>query len=211
MNNIELLASNLLAPKELELAKHLAILLGDNQYDVQSLVQEIIPIYWEHSGNIDVTLSPDSIYRSLYYIHTFCNRLDFKEITRDYVKRICSHLEACLLYLTLTPPSSRYLDGTFGSLIAPLNRAGKLTDTLAGNLRKFNEAVNISSKHPHTYMPARKLNERTFSVLDAAYSLVIMRKLSKELFGILKSNGVLLPQDWPEFKDEWLTRYPKFI
>lgn len=61
-----------------------------------------------------------------------------------------------------------------------------------------------------TYAPTRWLDERTFSVIETVYAIVIMRKLSIQLFALLKTNGVLLPHGWPEFKDEWLSSFHEF-
>ena len=69
MTAIERLAVDLLDERELQLAERLRLLLDDDTYDAESLVAEIIPIYWERVGDIELTLSPDNIYRPLYYIH----------------------------------------------------------------------------------------------------------------------------------------------
>jgi ABC-type multidrug transport system ATPase subunit len=41
-------------------------------------------------------------------------------------------------------------------------------------------------------------------------AIVMMRKLSIQLFALLRANGVSLPQGWPEFKDEWLSWFREY-
>jgi hypothetical protein len=119
---------------------------------------------------------------------------------------ISNHLEGCLLFLTPSPPSIHKIPPKpFGGLICPLKESGILTQVLADQLWKFNQVVNVSSKHFNAYIPTIRLDERTFSIYETACALVIMRKLSIELFGILKTKGIISPQEWPNFKDEWLS------
>ncbi len=205
MTKIEDLASVLLDNQEKQLAQHLTLLLEDVSYDVQSLIEKIIPKYWEHAGDIDVTLHPDNIYRPLYYIHIWSSNRNFKSITRPYMAIISSHLEGCLWNLSAIPRTSRGPSKPFGRLIGPLKASGVLPSNLADSLWNFNDAVNIPSKHFGAYMPTRNLNERTFSVLETALALVMMRKLSIQLFSIMKAKGVILPQEWPVFASEWLS------
>jgi hypothetical protein len=94
----------------------------------------------------------------------------------------------------------------FGPLVYKLWKDGRITKELAGQLLKFNEVVNVPSKHQTVQdFLGLSLEERSFSVLDAALSFVMMRKLSMQLFAILKQNGVTLPGEWKEFKEEWLS------
>ena len=118
---------------------------------------------------------------------------------------ISNHLEGCLQNLMRSPREDRGFSKTFGPLVAQLKKAGVLSTELATQLWRFNEAVNVPSKHFGAYIPTRRLNERTFSVAETAYALVLMRKFSMQLFTLLKANGVALPHEWPEFKDEWLS------
>jgi hypothetical protein len=90
-------------------------------------------------------------------------------------------------------------------LVVELNNSGILPPDLAEHLQKFNKAVNVPAKHPSAYMPTKNLGERTFSVLETAYALVLMRKLSIQLFGILKTRGINLPEQWSPFNDKWLS------
>ena len=202
---IEQLATDLLDQGALQLAEHLALLLDDDRWDSGSLIADIIPIYWERVGERLRTLSPGNIYRPLYYVHTWGSLRDFKDTTRTFMTFISSHLEGCLLHLTSSPPEHRVPPRPFGRLVKPLKRASILSAELADQLWKFNEAVNVSSKHFDAYMPTRWLDERTFSVMEAAYAFLLMRRLSIELFTLLKANGVILPYGWPDFKNEWLS------
>jgi hypothetical protein len=206
MTTIEQLAVDLLDEREWQLANRLALILDDDMYDASSLVEEMIPIYWERVGDRKRTLLPDNIYRPLYYIHRWSGNRNFKDSTRAYMMVISGHLEGCLMYLTSCPPSQYGVPPRpFGRLISPLKVAGILSSKLADQLWKFNAAINVPSKHFDVYIPTHWLNERTFSVFEASCALVMMRKLSMQLFAILKANGVVLPYGWPEFKDEWLS------
>jgi hypothetical protein len=206
LTTIEQLAVDLLDEREWQLANRLALILDDDMYDASSLVEEMIPIYWERVGDRKHTLLPDNIYRPLYYIHRWSNNRNFRDNTRGYMMVISAHLEGCLIYLTSCPPSKYGVSPRpFGRLVGPLKRSGILSSELADQLWKFNAAINIPSKHFDAYIPTHWLNERTFSVFETSCALVMMRKLSMQLFAILKANGVVLPYGWPEFKDEWLS------
>jgi len=206
MAMIEQLAADLLDEREWQLANRLALILDDDAYDASSLVEEIIPIYWERVGDRKRTLLPDNIYRPLYYIHRWSNNRNFRDSTRGYMMFISAHLEGCLMYLASSPPSRRGVSPRpFGRLVDPLKRSGILSSELANHLWRFNAAINIPSKHFDAYIPTHWLDERTFSVFETSCAFVMMRKLSMQLFAILKVNGVALPYGWPEFKDEWLS------
>ena len=110
-----------------------------------------------------------------------------------------------MLYLTPSPPTHRTEQRPFGRLVKPLKNAGIISAELAGQLWEFNEVINVSSKHFGAYAPTRWLDQRTFSVKEAAFSFLLMRKLSMELFVLIETRGLILPQNWPDFKDEWLS------
>ena len=207
MTTISQLAIEVLEEHELELAERIAFLLDDDKWDAASLIESIIPVYWEHVGEWDQTLDPDNVFRPLYYIHGHAAvRSDnFRQSTRSYMLFISSHIEGCLQQFIPLPRSDRGISKTFGPLVARLNKAGILPADLAAQLWKFNEAINVPSKHFGAYAPTRRLRERTFSVMETAWALVIMRKLSMQLFELLKTRGRPLPKQWPAFKEEWLT------
>jgi len=205
MTAIEQLASDLLDVRETQLAARLAIVLDDNAYDAESLLSEILPIYWQRVGNIDETLSPDNIYRPLYYVHMWSSLRHFKEITRAYMEVISGHLEGCLKNLLPVPIMRRASGPPFGTVLTQLEHSGILQAGIVHQLRRFNRAVNVASKHFDAYMPTRDLGQRTFSVSESSSAVVLMRQISIKLFAILGSNGVSLPQGWPPFKDEWLS------
>lgn len=201
------LASETLDERELKLAEHLAMLLDDNTWDAASLIEEIIPVYWERVDDFDQTLDPDNVFRPLYYIHgkaTMSAEM-FRENTRAYMLFISGHIEGCLQQLMPFPRDDRKISKTFGPLVAQLKNKGALSGKLADKLWKFNEAINVPSKHFGAYMPTRRLKERTFSVIETALALVLMRKLSMQLFDLLDITGKPLPRKWPAFQEEWLT------
>jgi hypothetical protein len=207
MTAISELANEVLDKRELQLAERLAHLFDDDKWDAASLIESIIPVYWEHVDDLDRTLDPDSVFRPLYYIHIHAgtNSKAFRENTRSYMLSISGHIEGCLQQLMPLPTDDRKISKAFGPLVARLKKEEILPEDLAKLLWKFNEAINIPSKHFGAYIPTRRLKERTFSVIETAWALVIMRKLSMQLFDLLKTRGRTLPRQWPAFNEEWLT------
>ncbi len=203
--DIELLAHDLLDQRELQLAERLALLLDDDKFDSGSLIEDIIPIYWEQVDDRLRSLDPDAIYRPLYYIHLFGSLRDFRDSTRTYMTFLSGHLEGCLINLTPSPPRYRGTHRPFGGLVGQLQTSGVLSTELADQLWRFNAAFNVPSKHFSAYIRTRWLDERTFSVTETAYAFMLMRTLSIKLFVLLKANGVILPHDWPDFKNEWVS------
>ncbi len=208
MSAITDLANEMLDEKELKLADHLALLLADDRFDSGSFILTTIPMYWETVGDRSRSLEPDPIYRPLYYVHGYGGTRNFEEKTRVFIDNVSAHIEGCLLYLTPSPPRFRAPTRPFGGLVAQLKESGILSDELAGDLWKFNEVANVPSKHFGAYTPTPWLDERTFSIKEAAYAFVMMRKLAIQLFALLKTNGADLPHYWPEFKEDWLVLSP---
>jgi hypothetical protein len=207
MNTIEEFAWEFLDKKEIELAEYLSRLLEnpDCVY-VVVLVTEILPIFSEEHGGYSRTLDPDPIYRPLYYLQMYASIRHFKENTRGFLNMASAHLEGCLLWLTKTPPQFRGPPKPFGGLVHELLEERILSEVLADLLLKFNKLINIPSKHMTAfYRPHSRIDERTFSCLDAASAFIIMRKLSIELFKILTTRDVCLPHGWKEFDDDWLS------
>ena len=203
--NIELLADDLLDQREIQLAEHLATLLDDDKIDSGSLIEDIIPIYWEKVDDRLRSLDPDAIYRPLYYIYSYGSLPDFRSRTRTYITFVSNHLEGCLINLTLSPPRYRGTRRPFGGLVNQLQTSGILSAELASQLLRFNALFNVPSKHFNAYTPIHWLDERTFNVIETAYAFMLMRTLSIKLFVLLNANGITLPHDWPDFKNEWLS------
>lgn len=197
----------MLDEKEIKLSEHLSVLFADDKYDVGSVVAAVLPKYWEQVGENRRSLSPQPIFRSLYYVHSYADQIDFAGKTRIFLDFICGHLEGCLF--SLYANVSRYAQSklTFGKLIEVLYGMNILSDKLAGQLWAFNRTVNIPSKHLGALDMPVALEERTFSVLDAACAFVMMRKLSVLLFALLKEKGVL-QADWPSLDERWLDWSP---
>lgn len=210
MTRIKQLALDLLDEKELQLADHLHVLLGDDKWDAGPLIGEILPIYWERIGDRLRNCYPSNIYRPLNYIHVWSSTGDFANSTRAYMDVISNHIEGCLQNFLYPGDEHRGASKAFGPLIAELKKQGILSADLASSLWKFNEAVNVPSKHFGAYAPTRWLDERTFSAIETVYAIVIMRKLSIQLFALLKANGISLPHEWSDFKDEWLSSFPEY-
>lgn len=207
MTAISQLASEALDERELQLAERLAFLLDDDKWDAASLIESIIPVYWERVDEWDQTLDPDNVFRPLYYIHgkATVNSENFRENTRAYMLFISGHIEGCLQQLMPLPRDDRKISKTFGPLVARLKKEGVLPVNLAEQLWKFNEAINVPSKHFGAYIPTRRLRERTFSVIETTWALVLMRRLSMQLFDLLNTKDKSLPRQWPALKEEWLT------
>lgn len=207
MNAIEQFTEWFLDEKELQLARYLYKLLKDPDYFCSGeLVADILPTYSEKCGDYYRTLDPDPIYRPLYYLHMYAGCRHFEDTTRIFLINASSHLEGCLLWLTKTPPRFRGSSVPFGGLVYELHKAKILSEGLANQLLIFNSLFNVPAKHMTTYFrPHSRLDERTFSCLDASLGFLAMRKLSIELFSILQKKGINLPHYWKEFDDNWLS------
>jgi hypothetical protein len=202
LNDISVLAKELLDDKDIELAQRLDYLLSDNRRDAASLVEEIIPVYWKGAE----TLEPDPIYRPLYYIHMECDSRHFKQNTRHFIALLGAHLEGCLLWLFSNPPRFSSFPKPFGRLVVELTKARVLPNDLAVQLGRFNRVANVPAKHfGASPRQSRRLDERRFSMMDATLSFVIMRRLSIRLFEMIRNRGVSLPTGWKNFDEKWLT------
>jgi len=210
MSEIEQFALDILNQKELQLANHLYFLLSDDKWDAGPLVGEILPVYWEKVGDRAQNCHPVNIYRPLNYIHVWSDRGEFKDSTRAYMDVISGHIEGCLQNLLKLPTQGRAMSRAFGPAVAQLKKQKILPVELAEQLWRFNNVINVPAKHFGAYAPTNWLDERTFSGLETVCAIIIMRKLSMQLFALLKANGVHLSQEWPEFKDEWLSWIREF-
>lgn len=202
-SDIEILAQSRLDTRELKLAEKLSNLLADTNYDASAMVREIIPEY--SIGNS--TIEPDMIYRSLMYLEGYANSRNFARDTRIFILNACWHIEGCLVFLAGPPPDSRSPNGPFGRLLYLLKENGIIPQGLANDLKVFNEAVYIPAHHPNArFTPGSPIDRPTFSILEAALVLMVMRKLSIQLFTLLLGRGVELPNQWKEFDKEWLSK-----
>ena len=122
---------------------------------------------------------------------------------------ISGHIEGCLQNLArVTNPESNNV-GSVGPAVAQLKSQNILSLSLANSLWQFNKVINVRAKHFGIYAPTSRLDERTFSEMETVYAVVIMRNLSIPLFTLMKAKGVLLPEEWPQFKIGWLQWKPK--
>ena len=202
-SDIVLLAQELLDEQEWELARHLESLLTNNEMDASSLIEEIVPIYTTTCGTR--TLEPDPIYRPFMYLVDYADNRRFSNNTRIFILNACWHLEGCLKYLATPPPKFRSTSGPFGELLVELKNAEVLPLKLFGELMKFNKTVYVPAHHPSVlFTPNSEIGRPTFSVLEAALSFFMMRKLSIPLFDLLKDRGVRL-NCWKDFDKKWST------
>ena len=153
---------------------------------------------------------PGNIYRPLNYIRVWSSEGGFKDNIRAYIDVISNHIEGCLQNLLKLPTEGRAMERAFGPAVSHLRKKHVLSAELAAKLWRFNELINVPAKHFGAYAPTNWLDVRTFSEIETIYAIVIMRKLSMQLFALLKVTGIFLPHDWPEFKDEWLSSFPEF-
>jgi hypothetical protein len=202
----ERLAGTILSENERKLAKHLAALLGNRKYDTRPLIAEILPRDWE--SNRKHTLKPREVYRPFLYLRMRCN--DRPPETRYLIHLTGLHLEGCLKWLAQSTPEfpAKLLSQPFGGLVIQLRKQGTLHATLAKDLLEFNSIVNVPAKHIIATTISPELDKRTFSVLDVSLAFVMMRKLSMQLFDILRSRGVAVPQEWKTFNENWLSMKP---
>lgn len=207
MSDIEELAFDLLSKDELQLAATISML--DNAQNAGPLIEEILPIYWTKVNNVFENHQPANIYRPLYYIYKKSVEGDFKNDTRSCMDVISGHIEGCLQNLLELPTQSRTMSGAFGPAVAQLKSQNTLSPSLANSLWQFNKVINVRAKHFGIYAPTSRLDERTFSEMETVYAVVIMRNLSIPLFTLMKAKGVLLPEEWPQFKIGWLQWKPK--
>jgi hypothetical protein len=204
MSAIIKLAREMLDKQELGLAEHLAALLADDKYDAGNVVAAILPRYSEGQQ----TLRPDSVYRTLYYVDQYTGLRDFQGKTRTFLDMVSGHIEGCLFHLYVGALRRTNLQVPFGPMVQTLHDRGLLSDELASQLQAFNKVVNVPSKHFNAHFLPSTLDERTFTVAEAACAFVMMRKLSVPLFALLKKQGVELKGDWPPFDPKWLAWSP---
>jgi hypothetical protein len=198
-------ADSILDENERMLGQHLAELLGSTEDTGASLIAQILPIYCEKRGDTACVFEPRNVYKSLHYIDWHWK--DRPADTRYLMHMTGQHIESCLKCLAehapRTPSSLRY-QPLGKRLIEELEKAGALPSGLAEHLLTFSFVINVPAKHISAKRVNAELDKRTFSVLEAALAFVIMRKLSIQLFDILRENGVVLPQGWKDFNEDWL-------
>lgn len=203
---IEALAQELLSEEELALALKLSEVLEDSNYDAVGLLHKVLPKYWVRDGGSVRSLSPRSVYRPFYYVATYAESPHFEEHSRIFIDNVCGHIEGCLHWLVKATVGSERGGLPFGPLVKLLEEAQIVETELADQLMIFNRVVYIPAKH-HTVQDflGLSLDERSFSVQDASFALVLARKLSVQLFDLLRSHGEPIPADWKPFSSAWLT------
>lgn len=197
---IELLAKRMLSDRELKLAVHLASLQEKPDYRATYLIRQIIPVYHKNRQ----TLEPRAIYRLLYYVDSYSGGAHTRKLVRFFIHMMCLHIEECLeaLHERIFP---RPWHQPMGRLISDLNRRGIIPPELTAQLSDFNRVVFVPAKH-YVYREnlPRSIDKRVFGVLDGTLAFVMMRKLSIQLFEIMRAQGIILPEGWKDFDDGWL-------
>jgi len=212
-SEIATLAGGLLDQQELQVASALAAILSDDESIpdafVESLVDRILPAYWDIKDDRPPNVDPSPIFRPLYYLHGYSNLADFGKFTREFVEMASAHLEACMHWLTPSPPEEWSGGKEFHGLIGQLRDAGVLSPALASGLESFDRVAIAPSQHTGPGSPDLSQKDAGFSIEDAAVLLMITRKLSMQLFELLNSHGVTIEHRWPPLKPEPLARDPQ--
>lgn len=140
------------------------------------------------------TLSPDNVYRTLYYLD---EPNDFIRSPRHMIVLMGNHLEGLLEHLTDIHGSP------LGGLINALSKTRSIS--LTSPLLEFNK-IYVCAKHPSAdpFLETR-LDRRTFSACEAIFCLIVMRHLSIKLFDLLRENGKALVEEWKQLDPEWLS------
>ena len=191
------LADSLLTEKELALAERLNYLIETGKMrQAWTLLEQVLPKFWKEEGGVFRTLSPDGVYRTLYYLD---EPYDFVKVPRHMIVLMGDHLQGVLDHLT-----DRRYGLPLGRLVNTLRKVKQLPRDLASQLLDFN-GVYIRAKHlsADPFLPKR-LDRRTFSTREAILSLIIMRQLSMRLCDLLREKGKPLPEDWKQINPEWL-------
>jgi len=197
--------ADFLSENERKLAAHIAGLFDAPEHDAVSLMTKILPGCWITRDCSEFTIAPRDVYRALHYLHVSSRQAKSYGLdTRKWIWLTGQHLEGCLEYLTTNVPGiKKSLNRPFGPLVKGLEKEGVLPFPLAKQLLAFNSLANVPAKHITASPTVYELN-KTFSVLDAATAFVVMRKLSIQLFEILRQRGITLPKRWIEFSNDWL-------
>ena len=187
------LAEKLLAEKEIALANRLDYLIkGRRMRKAWALFEQVLPKFWKEENDVLRTLSPDNIYRTLYYLD---EPYDFLRSPRHMIVLMGNHLEGLLEHLMDIhgPP--------LGSLINALSRT--VSTSLSLPLLEFNK-IYVRAKHPSAdpFLETR-LDRRTFSTREAIFCLIVMRHLSIKLFNLLRESGKPLVEEWKKIDPEW--------
>ena len=204
---IGLLARDLLDERELQLGRHLADLIGEKGGGcARSLIVDILPT---EADGTHGTMVPGMVYRPLVYLCRSSDAKEFEKVVGAFLEMISAHIEGSLRWLSAPRPTAATgSSGSFGSLAIELYRKGILPQALADQLVRFNKALGMKSTRGATGyrvgVVAPGSGGEGSEDLEAALALVVMRKLSIQLFSLFKSRGINLPKGWSEFKEEWL-------
>jgi len=193
--DISRLTDSLLTDKEITLAKRLNYLIRTKRMkQAWALLEQVLPKYWKEERGILRTLSPDSVYRPIYYLN---EPYEFVRNPRHMIVLMGNHLGGLLEHLMDLhgPP--------LGGLTNALSKTkpSKLTSLLL----EFN-SIYVRAKHPSADpFLQKRLDRRTFPTREAIFCLIMMRHLSMKLFDLLRENGKPLAEGWKQIDSEWLS------
>ena len=186
------------------MASGLAAILSDDESIpdmlVGSMIDGILPAYWEMGDDRPSGVDPSPIFRPLYHLHGYSNLAGFGGFTREFVEMASAHLEACMHWLTPSPPEDWSGGKDFGRLVVQLRETGILSPSLAADLESFDNVANKSGPQSPEPVEQSRQGPAVFSIEDAALLLMVTRKLSVQLFEVLNANGVKIEHLWPPLK-----------
>lgn len=133
------IVDSLLIEKELALGDRLDYLIeAGKMKKAWTLLEQILPKFWKKDKVVLRTLSPDNVYRTLYYLD---EPYDFVRVPRHMIVLMGDHLQGVLNHLAY-----RRYRLSLGRLVTKLRKSKQLPRELASQLLDFNE-VYVRAKH----------------------------------------------------------------
>jgi len=194
-STIEELARAVLNDEELAISRRFECLLTKGKVrEAQSLLDHMLPKYWKDDST---SLFPVSVYRTIYYLDLAS---DYVDDTRHMIENMGQHLEGLVNQLVRKRgiPIKLGLGRKVDKLVPDLGR------DLRSEIHNFSNLIHNVAKHPDDdpQLPVR-FDVRRFSTHDTSLCLILVRHIAIELFGVLRRNGITLPESWPQLRMEW--------
>jgi len=190
------LITALLDEKEMAVAERLDFLIENERemWKAWALLEQILPVYWKIDGDFPYTLAPAFVYRPLYYLN---HPHEFARNPRYMIFMMGNHLEGLLVKLL------NLHNRPLGDLSHYLSKTNQTK--LSSFLLRFNEVYRRTKHMSGDPFLETRLDQRTFSTLEAVYCLFITRNLSAKLFDLLRKAGKPLKEEWKPIDPEWST------